>query len=90
MPRRKAERSGAKPQDGGFEGGTRCFFDMTVGGKAAGRIVFQLADAVVPRTAANFRALCTGEKGRGRFGKPLAYKGSKMHRVIPGFMLQVS
>ena len=33
-------------------------------------------------------ALCTGEKGVGASGKPLHYKGSKMHRIIPGFMLQ--
>lgn len=92
MGRRKRSTGGggsaaAEPADA-FDG-TRCFFDVTVGGTPAGRIEFQLADRIVPRTAANFRALCTGEKGRGKFGKKLTYKGSKFHRVIPGFMLQV-
>merc|ERR1712146_463027 len=64
----------------------RVFFDMTVGGKPAGRVVFELFADVVPKTAENFRALCTGEKGTGRSGKPLHYKGSTFHRVIPQFM----
>ncbi|KAI3981606.1 hypothetical protein MKX01_007526 [Papaver californicum] len=66
----------------------KVYFDMTVGGKASGRIVMELFADVVPRTAENFRALCTGEKGKGKSGKLLHYKGSSFHRVIPEFMCQ--
>ncbi|KAJ6409887.1 hypothetical protein OIU84_009386 [Salix udensis] len=66
----------------------KVFFDMSVGGQPAGRIVMELFADVVPRTAENFRALCTGEKGVGKAGKPLHYKGSSFHRVIPNFMCQ--
>ena len=58
------------------------------GGRSVGRIIFELRSDVVPNTAENFRALCTGEKGMGRSGKLLSYKGSIFHRVIPGFMCQ--
>jgi len=64
------------------------FFDMTIGGEAAGRITFELYADAVPKTAENFRALCTGEKGEGKSGKPLHYKGSSFHRVISDFMCQ--
>lgn len=66
----------------------KVFFDVTIGGQSAGRITFELYNDIVPKTAENFRALCTGEKGTGKSGKPLHYKGSTFHRVIPQFMLQ--
>ena len=62
--------------------------DVTIGGEPAGTITIELFADVVPKTAENFRALCTGEKGVGKSGKPLTYAGSTFHRVIPGFMIQ--
>ena len=56
------------------------FFDITIGGSPRGRIEMQLFADVVPKTAENFRALCTGEKGVGRSGKLLHFKGSAFHR----------
>ncbi|KAJ6805691.1 peptidyl-prolyl cis-trans isomerase CYP19-3-like isoform X1 [Iris pallida] len=66
----------------------KVFFDIMIGKAKAGRVVMELFADVVPKTAENFRSLCTGEKGIGRSGKPLHYKGSAFHRIIPGFMCQ--
>ncbi|KAH7337027.1 peptidyl-prolyl cis-trans isomerase [Rhizoctonia solani] len=65
-----------------------CYFDITIGGQPAGRIVFKLYDQDVPKTADNFRSLCKGDKGVGSSGHTLSYKGSVFHRVIKDFMLQ--
>lgn len=67
---------------------SKVFFDITVGGEKAGRIIFELFNDVVPRTAENFRSLCIGDKGMGTKGKPLHYKGSIFHRIIKDFMIQ--
>ena len=57
------------------------YFDITIGGAPAGRITFELFADVVPKTAANFLALCTGSEGFG-------YAGSGFHRIISDFMCQ--
>jgi peptidylprolyl isomerase len=59
----------------------RVALDVKIGDEAAGTVVLELFADVVPKTAENFRALCTGEKGMG-------YAGSPFHRIIPEFMIQ--
>ena len=67
--------------DANAAGNTKVFFEITADGNSLGKIVMELFNDVTPKTAENFRVLCTGEKGFG-------YKDSKFHRVIPQFMLQ--
>ncbi|CAJ1340536.1 unnamed protein product [Effrenium voratum] len=62
---------------------SRAFFDVGIGGKETGRIIFGLYGEHVPKTVANFETMCKCDKG-----PPLCYKGSPFHRIIPGFMVQ--
>lgn len=65
---------------------TQVYLDVKIGDKDVQRIEFVLFNGVVPRTAENFRCLCTGEKGVGKSKKPLHFKNSPIHRIIPNFM----
>eukprot|EP00930_Biecheleria_cincta_P097037 TRINITY_DN88782_c0_g1_i1.p1 TRINITY_DN88782_c0_g1~~TRINITY_DN88782_c0_g1_i1.p1 ORF type:complete len:290 (+),score=56.71 TRINITY_DN88782_c0_g1_i1:36-872(+) len=62
---------------------SKVYFDMEIGGEPAGRIVFGLFGKVVPKTAENFKQLCTGKNSAG-----YSYKGCPFHRIIPNFMCQ--
>lgn len=64
------------------------YFDIRHGDKNLGKVVMQLYADITPKTAENFRSLCTGEKGEGTLGKPLHFKGCGFHRVIKDFMIQ--
>jgi len=68
------------------EGRPRVYFDISIGGDEAGRIVFELYKDVVPKTVENFRSLCVGFTNEA--GKKLHYKGSIFHRIIKDFMIQ--
>nr|BBE07974.1 cyclophilin [Paulinella micropora] len=70
------------------ESNPRLYMDISIGRSKAGRIVLEVFKDVVPKTAENFRALCTGEKGENAAGQKLCYKGSIFHRVIKQFMIQ--
>ncbi|KAJ4829560.1 hypothetical protein Tsubulata_021944 [Turnera subulata] len=63
----------------------RVYFDITIDGERIGRMVMELDAKSFPKTAENFRALCTGEKGRGMFTKPLHFKGTRFYQVRPQF-----
>ena len=75
----------AKPQ---AEVTSKVFFDVAIGGNEAGRIVIGLYGNITPKTCNNFQKLCEGTQKMGNIR--LAYEGSTFHRVIPGFMIQVS
>jgi len=63
------------------------FLDIGIDGKPAGRIECELFSDTVPRTAENFRALCTGEKGQGTLGKDMHFKNCPFHRIIPNYVI---
>jgi cyclophilin family peptidyl-prolyl cis-trans isomerase len=69
--------------------GPLCFLKFSVNGKPAGRVVVKLFQDKTPLAAENFKCLCTGEKGMGRLGKPLCYKNSQVHRIVPNFCVQM-
>ena len=66
----------------------KVYFDIEIDGKEAGRIVFGMFGDTVPKTVKNFSTLAEGSAGVGNSGKPLHFKGSAFHRIIPGFMAQ--
>jgi peptidylprolyl isomerase len=66
----------------------RVFFDVSISGTFAGRIIFELFTDITPVTCENFRCLCTGERGSGVTGKPLHFKNIPFHRIIPEYVVQ--
>jgi peptidylprolyl isomerase len=66
----------------------KCYFDVTIGGKPAGKIVMGVFGKDTPKTAENFMEICVGKQSKDKNPKGLTYKGSKFHRIIPNFMLQ--
>jgi len=62
------------------------FFDISIGGHSAGRVIIELYADIVPKTAENFRQFCTGEMKKN--SQSMGYKGCPFHRVIKDFMIQ--
>lgn len=82
------DRKSGPPQPNAKGDNPHVFFQIKHGEEDLGRVVMQLYKDITPKTADNFRALCTGEKGNGTKGKPLYFKGCTFHRVIKNFMIQ--
>jgi len=82
VPKRPAEDTETEPKAKKKKGGNpQVYFDIKIGKTLVGRLVMTLRADIVPKTAENFRCLCTHEKGFG-------YQASTFHRIIPGFMCQ--
>ena len=65
------------------------FLDFSQEDKEVGRLVIQLFRSLAPKTSENFRALCTGEKGRSETTSlNLHYKNTVIHRVVPNGWIQ--
>ncbi|KAG5591665.1 hypothetical protein H5410_042179 [Solanum commersonii] len=65
------------------------FLDVSIDGDPVERMAFELFTDVAPKTAENFRALCTGEKGvSSKTGRPLHYKGTFFHHIVKGSVAQ--
>jgi peptidylprolyl isomerase len=65
------------------------FFDITIDKENVGKIIMELFNDITPNSAKNFKALCTGENGIGKiYNKPLHFKGTQFHRIIPDYMAQ--
>ena len=66
----------------------RVFLEIGIDGASVGKLIIELYADKVPRTAENFRMLCTGEKGVGRSGAKLCYKDCKFHKAVSGYLIQ--
>ncbi|OLP81313.1 Peptidyl-prolyl cis-trans isomerase cyp5 [Symbiodinium microadriaticum] len=87
MEKKQEEEEG--PVDHDISSLPRAWLEVAIDGAEAKRVVFALYADTVPKTAENFRRLCTGEHpGTTARGKPFHYKGSILHRMIPGLMIQ--
>ena len=91
VPTKKADRPKMDPKPTMPEVTHRVYLEIDIEDdeENSGRVVLGLFGKVAPKTAENFRALCACNKGKGEIsGKPLCYKGTKFHRIIPNFMIQ--